>query len=198
MRTSKLYLGLPDQYAMELGQRTGCDLNELHRLAQRICQVARAPGRAAHELPPVLQRLERCAGHHFMGQLSRAFGFRVLGRDDEADLAFRRATELVAGGDPWAHLVPDAATWRAPSRPAVLVEEEAGHVYRLTGETRAQGAAFGTLGVGRFLRMQSGELVYVNPVPLPDAIAAQVRELGTVAHVIAPAKYHFEHVMAAR
>lgn len=198
MQTSKVYLGLPEQYEAELGRRTGVNLVELHRLAQRICQAARAPESAARELPPVLERLERHSGDFFMAALSRAFGFRILGREDEADRAFRRAVELVPNADPWAHLVPDATAWRAASHPPALIEEEPGHVYRVTGETRASGAVFGTLGVGRFLRMNSGELVYVNPVPLDDVIVEQVRALGPVAHVIAPAKYHFEHVAAAR
>jgi hypothetical protein len=197
MRTSKLYLGMSDQFESDVRRRVGVNLDELHRLAQRICQAALAPATASRVLPPVIQSLERRAGECFMGQLSRAFGFRLLGREDDADRAFRRATELVPDADPWSHLVPDTAEWRAPIRPAALVEEEPGHVYRIIGETRADGAVFGTLGVGRFLRMQSGELVYVNPVPLADEVVAEVRTLGRVAHVIAPAKYHFEHVMVA-
>ncbi|HEX6272005.1 MAG TPA: hypothetical protein VFZ53_03160 [Polyangiaceae bacterium] len=197
MRTSKLYLGMSGQFESDVRRRVGANLDELHRLAQRICQAALAPARASRDLPPVIQILERRAGECFMGQLSRAFGFRLLGREDDADRAFRRATELVPDGDPWSHLVPDTAEWRAPTRPAALVEEEPGHVYRIAGETRAEGAVFGTLGVGRFLRMQSGELVYVNPVPLADEVVAEVRRLGSVAHVIAPAKYHFAHVTGA-
>lgn len=198
MRTSKVYLGMSEQFESQVRGRVGAQLDELHKLAQRVCQAALAPARAALDLPPVLERLERRAGDCFLGQLSRAFGFRVLGREDDADRAFQRATDLVPDEDPWSHLVPDAGTWRAPARHAALVEEEPGHVYRVTGETRPEGAVFGTLGAGRFLRMQSGELVYVNPVPLVDAVVAEIHDLGDVAHVIAPAKYHFAHVTAAR
>jgi len=197
MRASKLYLGMSAQFESDVRRRVSANLDDLHRLAQRVCQAALAPARASHDLPPVLRDLERRAGDCFMGQLSRAFGFRLLGREDDADRAFRRATELVPDGDPWSQLVPDATAWRAPARPAALVEEEPGHVYRVTGETRADGAVFGVLGVGRFLRMQSGDLVYVNPVPLADDVVAEVRKLGSVAHVIAPAKYHFAHVTEA-
>jgi hypothetical protein len=198
MRSSKLYLGMPERFESEVRQRVGANLDELHLLAQRICQAALAPASAQRDLPPVLKRLERRMGDSFLGQLARAFGFRLLQQEDDADRAFRRAAELVPAGDPWSHLVPDATFWRAPSRAATLVEDDPGHVYRVIGETRASGAVFGTLGVGRFLRMQSGELVYVNPVPLEEAVVAQVRELGHVAHVITPAKHHFEHVPAAR
>jgi hypothetical protein len=198
MRTSKLYLGMSKRFEVEVRQRVGANLDELHELAQRICQAALAPARARRDLPPVLERLERRAGDSFLGQLSRAFGLRLLAREDEADRAFRRATDLVPDGDPWSHLVPDASAWRATARPATVVEEEPGHVYRVTGDTRAEGAVFGTLGAGRFLRMLSGEFVYVNPVPLTGDVIARVRDLGGVAHVIAPAKYHFEHVREAR
>jgi len=198
MRVSKLYLGMSDDFESEAWERVGPNLAELHRLAQRICQAALAPARCAQDLPAILERLEQRAGEHFMGQLARAFGFRLLRREDDADGAFRRASELVCKGDPWAHLVPDVSAWRAPMRRASLIEEEHGHVYRVTGETRAAGAVFGTLGVGRFLRMESGDLVYVNPVPLTAEVISALREIGSVAHVIAPAKYHFEHVVAAR
>jgi hypothetical protein len=123
---------------------------------------------------------------------------RVLGNLEQAHDAWASARKDAPSGHPWSGVVPDHARWTASSPPAELVEEEPGRVYRVVGETRHPGAAFGTLGVGRFIRLASGALVFLNPVPLSEHLLARVRDLGQVQHIIAPAKYHSEHVMAAR
>jgi hypothetical protein len=92
--------------------------------------------------------------------------------------------------------VPDDRRWNEELEPR-LQEEEPGRVYGVIADNRPPDAVFGNRGVGRFLRMRSGELVYVNPVPLSAELAEQVRALGEVTHVIAPAKYHSEFVPQA-
>jgi hypothetical protein len=198
MPTSAVYLGQAPGAESHFDGLSKPRAAELHLLAQRVCFAARDGTPEATTLTSIARRLERRFEGHFMGHLTRAFALRLLHRDTEADTAWQRATELVSADHPLASVVPDMATWRRTAHQPVLTEEEPGRVYRITGVTQSAGAMFGTLGVGRFLRMASNELIFVNPVPLDDHVLASVRDLGRVAHIIAPAKYHFEHVPAAR
>lgn len=175
-----------------------CNLDELHWFAQRVCQYARNASADRKRLSKLLPRIDQRVGCHFMGQLTLAMAHRVLGNSEQAHDAWAAARERTTSGHPWSSVVPDHTRWTASIPPAQLAEEEAGRVYRIVGETRHPGAVFGTLGVGRFIRLTSGALVFVNPVPVPEHVAAQVRDLGEVRHIIAPAKYHSEHVMAAK
>jgi hypothetical protein len=197
MSTSFLYLGLSPQAERAFRAQSACTLDELHWFAQRVCQYARAS--ADHvQLRKLLPRIEKQVGSHFLGQLTLAVAERALQDEAAADAAWQRAVELTPPDHPWACVVPKAALWRGVPNSPVLVEEEHGRVYRLVGETKAPGAVFGTLGVGRFIRVACGALVFVNPVPIPDQIRPQVQALGDVQHIIAPAKYHSEHVLAAK
>lgn len=198
MQTSRLYLGEPPEVEAALRAESPCNLDELHWLAQRVCQYARSASADRKRLSKLLPRIDQRIGRHFMGQLTLAIAHRVLGNLEQAHSAWTSARELATSGHPWSRVVPDHARWTACTPPPQLVEEEPGRVYRLVGETRHPGAVFGTLGVGRFIRLSSGALVFLNPVPVPEHITAQVRDLGQVQHIIAPAKYHSEHVMAAR
>jgi hypothetical protein len=198
MQTSRLYLGEPVDVEAALRADSPCNLGELHWLAQRVCQYARSASADRERLSKLLPRIDKRVGRHFLGQLTLAVAHRVLGNSAQADDAWAFARELAPSGHPWTRVVPDHARWTGSIPPPQLVEEEPGRVYRLVGETRPPGAAFGTLGVGRFIRLSSRALIFLNPVPVPEHVAAQVRALGQLQHIIAPAKYHSEHVMAAR
>jgi hypothetical protein len=65
-------------------------------------------------------------------------------------------------------------------------------------DNKKDGSVFGNRGAARFFRMKSGELVLVNAVDFPDSVAEEVRALGEVTHIVAPAKYHSDHVPRAR
>jgi hypothetical protein len=139
----------------------------------------------------------RECGDHFAAHVAAALVRRGQRRPEQADEHLARARELVTADHPWAYLIPDDRLWNEELQPR-LEEDEPGRVYRVIAETRsAPDAVFGNRGVGRFMRMRSGELLYLNPVPLTDAIVEQVRALGEVTHVIAPAKYHSECVPQA-
>ncbi len=198
MQTSRLYLGESTDVEAALRSESPCNLDELHWLAQRVCQYARTASADRERLSKLLPRIDQRIGRHFMGQLTLAMAHRVLGNVDQAHDAWAAAREHAAPGHPWSSVVPDHMRWTASIPPAQLVEEEAGRVYRIVGETRHPGAAFGTLGVGRFIRLASGAMLFLNPVPVPEDVAAQVRDLGEVRYIIAPAKYHSEHVMVAK
>ena len=93
MRSSKLYLGMPDEFESETRERVGPNLWELHRLAQRICQAALAPERAAHDLPPILERLDV--------PTLWIFGDPALDRLGPVSLSLERLERLRASGKPY-------------------------------------------------------------------------------------------------
>jgi hypothetical protein len=78
------------------------------------------------------------------------------------------------------------------------LEDVPGRVYRVAADNLSPGKVFGSRGVGRFIRMRSGELVYVNPVPLTDEMGERIRALGDVTHIVLPAKYHSDHAIRAK
>lgn len=195
---SLLYLGQDKEFEASLQAQSPCRLTELHWFAQRVCQHARDPGANRAATAKLVPRIAGRIGEHFLGQLTLAIAHHLLGEATLAEEAWRRAARNTPPGHPWAHVVTELPPWIHASPPPRLVEEEYGRVYSVVGETRPPGASFGTLGVARFIRVTSGDLILINPVPMTDEIARQVRDLGRVAHIIAPAKHHFEHVMSAR
>ena len=47
-----------------------------------------------------------------------------------------------------------------------------------------------------FIRLGNGDVLVHSPPPADDAVAAQVRAIGPLAHIVAPGSYHYFHVSA--
>jgi len=198
MSTSAIYLGADRTLEQRLRHSVGVDIAKLHTLAQRASWGIMLGERAGVDLDQVVERLTAEFGDQFAAHVTAAIVRRHQGRDDDARAHLERARSQVTPDHPWVSLVPAEAHWQAPAAEQTLDEVEAGRVYRVVSENRVEGKAFGNLGVATFLRMRSGELVCINPVQMDERIAARVRELGDVTHILAPAKYHSDFVPLAR
>jgi len=134
---------------------------------------------------------------HFAAHVAAAIARRAQRRESEAEAHIARARELVPAGHPWAKLVPSDVEWQAGPMEPKLELDEPDRVYRVASENRRAGAQFGSVSVGRFLRMRTGELVFVNPVELPNPLVERIRSLGEVTHIVLPSKYHSDHAASA-
>lgn len=119
-------------------------------------------------------------------------------RHAEAERELARARAL-ADGHPFAYLVPNDTRWQCALPTTDILEIWPGRVYRVIGESRATHAdPFGVRNVATFFGVRSGALVCINSVQLDDATVAKLRALGEVTHIVAPAKYHNEHLVVAK
>jgi hypothetical protein len=193
MKLSRLYLGESAAYQAQLDQLSASSLANLLTLAQRIAWGIVMGPRVGVDIEAASREILRRHGDHFAAYVAAALVSRWHGRQAEADRHVERARQLLPAKHPWARLVPDEASWRSGQPAPALAVDEPGRVYRIVTETRPNGAAFGNRGVGRLLRMRSGELVFVNPVELSNELAEEIRSLGEVTHIVAPAKYHSDH-----
>jgi hypothetical protein len=193
-----VYLGEHASFESSLERFSSGPIASLHIGAQRVAWGILMGDRVGVDLDVAVRELEKKHGDHFATHVAAALARRAQGREHDADKHLSRARELLEPGHPWAALLPTDADWRAAPLSPKLIEEEPGRVYRVVAENKKDGAVFGNRGTARFLRMRSGELVLVNPVAIPDAVAEEVRSLGDVTHIIAPAKYHSDYVPHAR
>jgi hypothetical protein len=157
-----------------MGERAGVDLDE--------------------QIDLLLRKYDGEPAAHLAVALARA----SQGRMENADVHVARARALNASGHPWSALVPEMSLWPPRPKTGSFHEEVPGRVYRVIGAKDVPGIPFANPGAATFLRMRSGELVCINPVPMTDELAARVSDHGEVTHIVAPAKYHSEGIPHAQ
>jgi hypothetical protein len=198
MALSPIYLGADADHEQQVRRAAGVDIARLHVLAQRAAWGIIMGDRVGVDLDGVVDRLLAEFGDQFAAQVTAAHVRVAQGRQDAAREHLKRARELVSAQHPWSELVPTEERWDRPA-PAQTVEEvEPGRVYRVASQNTSAEKPISNPGVATFIRVRSGELVCINPVQMDDAVAARVRELGDVTHIVTPATFHFEYVPLAQ
>lgn len=200
MKLSKIYLGLPQEHEDTVHSLAGGgDIPELHRRAQRICWGIVMADRLTLDIDADAAWLLKSFPNLFVAHLFAAIVNLWKKRPEQAQACLDRARRLLPDGHPWAYLVPTDPLFRGDPPAQQLLEVEPGRVYRVLGQVSPpQLRPFGFRGMATFLRLRSGRLVCINPVPFSEELAGQIRALGEVTHIIAPAKYHNEYVMEAK
>jgi hypothetical protein len=80
--------------------------------------------------------------------------------------------------------------------PPVLQEFVAGQIWLVTYPVRYAGLDFtARMSV---IRLPDGSLMLHSPCDIDDSLAAALRELGPVRHIVAPGSFHYLHVASAQ
>lgn len=198
MALSPLYLGADEGHEQQVRRVAGIDIARLHVLAQRAAWGIILGDRVGVDLEVVVDRLLAEFGDQFAAHVTAAHVRVAQGRQDAAREHLKLARALVTEQHPWAAIVPTEERWDRPPPPQTLEEVEPGRVYRVASPNTAADKPISNPGVATFIRVRSGELVCINPVQMDDAVAARVRELGDVTHILTPSTLHFEYVPLAQ
>lgn len=197
MSFSKIYLGAARDFEDSLRRATNAKLGPLHVAGQRVSWGILMGERVGIDLEAEARRLQEQHADQVPAQVALALVRVAQGKRTEAERHVDEARKYAGEESPWAPVL-DPALWTGESRAATFTEDVPGRVYRVVVHHRTDGTAFANPGAATFVRMRSGELVYVNAVALDDAMVERIRALGEVAHLIAPAKYHSNHVPLAQ
>lgn len=197
MPLSRIYLGASPLYEQTIWRAVGVDLGRLHTLAQRIAWGILMGERLKINLDQAVDQILAQFDNQFAAHVAVMLARLYQGRQDAARTHLLRAQSLVTPDHPWASLVPGSAWWAGVPTQQEVEEVEPGRVYRVTTEDCCGTNPFVNVGAATFVRMRSGKLIYINPVKLAEPVAARIRQLGEVTHIIAPAKYHSDYVPLA-
>lgn len=197
MGRSKIYLGASKSYEQDLQAAVGADLAQLHAMAQGISWTILLGEKIGGNLDAQVERLVSRWGTQFAAHVAAAFARTHQGRHEAAAEHLLRARNLAKPDHPWAFIIPSVADWSAAPADQILSEVEPGRVYRVSADS-SPGTLIPMVGVSTIVRVRSGELVYINPIKLDERIAEQLRGIGEVTHIVAPAKYHSDHIPLAQ
>ena len=149
------------------------------------------------DLDNTLNRLQRQFGECFATHLYTAYALSA--RDPcTADAALSRAKAMVAPDHSLAYLLPSDSEWNCEVPEQQLVEVIPDRVWRIEGYFPMAGTPFLISSLGTIVRLQNGELVFVNPVAINDSIAARVSEIGAVRFIVSQGKVHSRYIESAK
>lgn len=197
MGFSKIYLGAGHEFENDIVRALGKDVSSLHVGAQRVAWGLLLGERVGVDLDATVNDLLARHDDDAMAHVTVAIARLGQGRKKDADEHLEKARVRVKDDYPWRALVERAQALTSFTSETRFVEEEPGRVYRIIAMKPAAGIEATNVNVATFLRVKSGDLVCINPVAMTDELALRVKTLGEVTHVIAPAKYHNEHVLSA-
>ena len=180
--------GLADEAA--LSARVGAPVGRFYGLAQRALWGILQPDLIRADVDGACAALAGELGGLFASHVVIAFVRRARGQAQAADEALARARELARPEHPFSHVLPSAAEWACEAPPVALEEVVPGVLWRVPVFYTHGLVPFHEFAYATVIRRRSGEVVLLNPVAMPEAIAAEIRAIGPVTHLVTPLKFH--------
>jgi len=187
---SVVYLGKTRAYEAEVDKLLGLKLSEFLPLLVEMQFRRSACERAGTGVwdTPSIDMINKFP-NFFLSHMVRAMALKMQGRNEEADKAYTKAKALVVPTHPLSYLMATEEEWNLKPIESKISEEAKDWVWRIEGNLPSS-SPFPSNIYGYLFRLQSGELIYINPIPSSGQVKTQIDQIGNVTHLISTSGEH--------